>query len=88
MFFPLFLKQVWLEKHLQILCYKAFQSFSNQNAQYFSVFSELILVLKVFTEWGGGGGEMEHMLNHKIWGLKEPEKLSDQHCSSKEMFSL
>lgn len=66
MFFPLFLKQVWLEEHLQILCYKAFQSSSNQNAQYFSVFSELILVLKVFIEWGGGGGEMEHMLNHKI----------------------
>lgn len=56
MFFPLFLKQVWLEKHLQILCYKAFQSSSNQNAQYFSVFSELILVLKVFTEWGRGRG--------------------------------
>ena len=53
-FFPLFLKQVWLEKHLQILYYKAFQSSSNQNAQYFSVFSELILVLEVFTDWGWG----------------------------------
>ena len=88
-FFPLFLKQVWLEKHLQILYYKAFQSSSNQNAQYFSVFSELILVLEVFTDWGWGGvGGVEHMLNHKIGGLKEPEKLSDQHCSSEEVFSL